>query len=148
MLRREVPAVALINWLPTYSVNLPPIDEQHRRLFDLINQLHDEIVVKKSRHEEIGAVLEELVQYTKIHFELEERFLESMQYPEFAQHKAKHEALTKRVMKLQQDFTAGKTTVAAELMNLMHFWLRDHILKADRQYGAFLRGERIWKRND
>ena len=140
--------MALITWLPSFSVNLPPIDEQHKRLFDLINQLHEEIVVKKSGHEGIGAALEELIQYTKTHFELEERFLESMHYPELAQHKAKHEALTKRVVKLQQDFTAGKTTVAGELMNLMHFWLRNHILQADRKYGAFLRGERIFKEND
>jgi len=140
--------VALITWLPTYSVNLPPIDEQHKRLFDLINRLHDEIVIKKSSPQVIGAALDELIQYTKIHFELEERFLASMQYPEIAQHKAKHEALTRRVIKLQQDFTAGKITVAAELMNLMRSWLRDHILKSDKRYAAFLRGERIWSEND
>jgi len=139
--------LALITWLPTYSVNLPPIDEQHKRLFDLVNRLHDEIVVKKSGHEVIGVALEELIQYTKTHFELEERFMESMQYPELAKHKAKHEALTKRVMKLQQDFNAGKITVAAELMNFMRYWLTNHILKTDKQYGAFLRGERIWREN-
>lgn len=141
-------AVALITWLPTYSVNLPPIDQQHKRLFDLINRLHDEIVVKKSGQEAIGAALDELIQYTKTHFELEERFLESMQYPEIDQHKRKHEALTGRVMKLQQDFADGKVTVAAELMNLMGSWLRDHILKTDKRYAAFLRGERIWSAND
>jgi len=141
-------AVALITWLPTYSVNLPPIDDQHKHLFDLLNRLHDEVVVKKSGHEAVGTALDELIQYTKTHFELEERFLASMQYPEIAQHKAKHEALTKRVMKLQQDFTEGKTTVAAELMNLMRSWLSDHILKTDKRYAAFLRGERIWSEND
>lgn len=140
--------MALITWLPTFSVNLAPIDDQHKRLFDLINRLHDEIVVKKSRHEAIGAALENLIQYTQTHFELEERFLESMRYPELAQHKAEHKVLTKRVLKLQQDFTAGKTAVAGELMNLMHFWLREHILKADKRYGAFLRGERIWSEKD
>jgi hemerythrin len=140
--------VALITWLPTYSVNLPPIDEQHKRLFDLINRLHDEIVVRKSSPEAIGTALEELIQYTKTHFELEERFLASMQYPEVAQHKAKHEALTRRVMKLQQDFAAGKITVAAELMNLMRSWLSDHILKSDKRYAAFLCGERVWIENE
>lgn len=137
-----------MTWLPVYSVNLPPIDEQHKRLFDLLNRLHDEIVIKKSSYEVIGEALEELIQYTKTHFELEERFLASMQYPEIARHKAKHEALTSQVMKLQQDFAAGKITVAAELMNLMRHWLTNHILKTDKQYAAFLRGERIWTVQD
>ena len=135
--------MALITWLATYSVNLPPIDEQHKRLFDLLNRLHDEVAVKKSGTEAIGTALDELIQYTKNHFELEERFLASMQYPEIAQHKAKHDALTKRVMDLQQGFSAGKTTVAAELMNFMRFWLTNHILRTDKRYAAFLRGERV-----
>ena len=135
--------MALITWLATYSVNLPPIDEQHKRLFDLLNRLRDEIAVKKSGPEAIGTALDELIQYTKTHFELEERFLASMQYPEIAQHKAKHDALTKRVMDLQQGFSAGKTTVAAELMNFMRFWLTNHILRTDKRYAAFLRGERV-----
>jgi hemerythrin len=135
--------VALIGWLPTYSVNIPPIDAQHKSLFDLLNQLHDEIVIKKSNHDIIGAALEELIQYTKTHFELEERFLESMHYPEMAKHKAKHEALTRQVMKLQQEFAAGKTAMATEVMNFMLAWLTNHILRTDKQYAAFLKGERI-----
>ena len=137
-----------MTWLPIYSVNLPPIDAQHKRLFDLVNRLHDEIVVKKSSPEVVGDVLDELIQYTKTHFELEERFLASMQYPEIARHKAKHEALTSRLLNLQQDFAAGKVTVAAELMSFMRHWLTNHILKTDKQYSAFLRGERIWSTND
>jgi len=137
-----------MTWLPVYSVNLPPIDAQHKRLFDLVNRLHDEIVVKKSSPEVIGDVLDELIRYTKTHFELEERFLASMRYPEIAQHKAKHDALTSRLVSLQQDFAAGKVTVAAELMNFMRHWLTNHILKTDKQYGAFLRGERIWTVQD
>jgi hemerythrin len=140
--------VALIGWLPTYSVNLPPIDAQHKSLFDLLNSLHDEIVVKKSDHAVIGEALERLVQYTKTHFELEERFMQSMQYPEIAKHKAKHEALTRQVMKLQQEFAAGKTAMATEVMNFMLAWLTNHILKTDKQYAAFLRGERIAGQED
>jgi hemerythrin len=140
--------VALIGWLPIYSVNIPPIDEQHKSLFDLLNQLHDEIVVKKSDHAAVGDALEALIQYTKTHFALEERFLESMQYPEIARHKAKHEALTRRAMKLQEEFAAGKTAIATEVLNFMLAWLTNHILRSDKQYAAFLKGERIAREED
>lgn len=140
--------MALIGWLPSYNVNIPPIDAQHKSLFDLLNRLHDEIVIKQSGHEAIGKALEELIQYTKSHFQLEERFLESMHYPEIAKHKAKHDALTRQVTKLQQEFAAGKTAMATELMNFMLAWLTNHILKTDKQYAAFLRGERIWTEKD
>lgn len=140
--------MALIGWLPAYSVNIPPIDEQHKSLFDLLNQLHDEIVVKKADHAVIGHALEELIQYTKTHFELEEQFLQSMQYPDIAKHKAKHEALTRKVMKLQQEFATGKTAMATEVMNFMLAWLTNHILRTDKRYAAFLRGERITREED
>jgi len=136
--------VALIGWLPTYSVHLPPIDAQHKYLFDLLNQLHDAVVNKESTHETLAKTVEELIQYTKTHFELEERFLESMQYPDIAAHKAQHEALTTKVVKLQREFAAGNTAIAGELMNFMLRWLTDHILHADKRYGAFLKGGRIW----
>ena len=136
--------MALITWLPTYSVGLPPIDDQHKYLFDLLNHLHEEIAVKKSSHETIATTLDQLVEYTKTHFRLEEQFLESMKYPEIEKHKAKHAALTNHVMDLQRDFLSGKTRVATELMNFMGDWLVNHIIKTDRRYAAFLRGERLW----
>ena len=135
--------MALISWLPTYSVNIPPIDAQHKSLFDLLNHLHDEIVIKQSGHAAIGDALEKLIQYTKTHFELEERFLESMQYPEIAKHKAKHEALTQKAMEFQQEFASGNTAIATEVMNFMLTWLTNHILHTDKRYSAFLKGERL-----
>jgi len=140
--------VALISWLPAYSVNIPPIDAQHKSLFDLLNQLHDEITVKQSGHAAIGEVLEKLIQYTKTHFELEERFLESMKYPEIAKHKAKHAAMTQKVMKFQEEFASGNTAIATEVMNFMLTWLTHHILHTDKRYSAFLKGERLPKDAD
>jgi hemerythrin len=52
------------------------------------------------------------------------------------------------VMKLQQEFPAGKTAVTTELMNFMLTWLTNHILHTDKRYGAFLRGERIERDED
>lgn len=140
--------MALISWLPAYSVNIPPIDEQHKGLFDLLNQLHDEITIKHSGHAAIGNALEKLIQYTKTHFELEERFLESMQYPEIAKHKAKHAAMTQKAMKLQQEFARGNTDIATEVMNFMLTWLTNHILHSDKRYSAFLKGERLARESD
>jgi hemerythrin len=135
--------MALIGWLPTYTVHIPPIDAQHKRLFDLLNRLHDAIVAKECNRDTIANTIEQLIRYTKTHFALEERFLESMQYPELAKHKLKHEALTIQVEKLQQEFATGKTAIASELMNFMLAWLTDHILHTDKRYAAFLKGERL-----
>jgi len=132
--------VSLISWLPTYNLNISPIDAQHKSLFDLLNKLHNEIAKKKS-HAAIGDALEKLIQYTKTHFEFEERFLESMQYPEIDKHKAKHAALTQKAIKLQQEFATGNTAIAIEVMNFMLAWLTNHILHTDKRYGAFLQGE-------
>ena len=59
--------MALFTWDTKYSVGLADIDEQHQRLFRLINDLHDAVQHGHGR-EMMTRVLQELVAYFKTHF--------------------------------------------------------------------------------
>jgi hemerythrin len=134
----EVKTMALMSWMDSYSVSVPQFDSQHKQLFALINRLHD-AMAKGHANDVMAKTLDELILYTKSHFQAEEKLLESKGYPDLAAHKAQHEKFTSQVVQFQEDFISGKLTVTIQLMNFLRDWLIHHILETDKQYGEFLK---------
>lgn len=134
--------MALLNWKDEYSVNIKEIDDQHKKLVGMINELHEAMVQKKAK-EVLGSVLAKLVSYTATHFANEERLMQGNGYPEFAEHKEKHEKMTAKVIALQKDWQAGKTTLGIEVSQFLKDWLDKHILGTDRKYAPFLNSKGI-----
>ncbi len=64
-------------------------------------------------------------------------------YPEFAEHKAKHEAMTQKVLALQKEFQLGKVTITLDTMNFLQDWLTKHILRTDHKYGPYLKSKGV-----
>jgi hemerythrin len=129
--------MALMTWQDNYSVHLPNIDAQHKRLFDLINQLH-EAMAKGKANDVMGKILADLVTYTKTHFQAEEALLKSKNYPDLAAHQQQHRKFTDQVLQFQKDFGAGRTTVSSQTLNFLRDWLSNHILQIDKRYSTFL----------
>jgi hemerythrin len=132
----------LINWTNDLSVNIRPIDEEHKKLISMVNELHSAMGSGKGK-EAMGKVLAGLVDYTKTHFATEERLMEKYAYIGFLNHKAQHDALTKQVMDLYAKFQEGKTMVTVEVMNFLKDWLTKHIQDSDKKYGPFLNSKGI-----
>jgi hemerythrin len=129
--------MALMTWNESYSVHLLNIDAQHKRLFDLINQLH-EAMAKGRANDVMGKILAELVAYTKTHFQAEEALLKSKNYPDLVAHQQQHHKFTEQVMQFQKDFGEGRTSVSIQTMSFLRDWLTKHILETDKRYSAFL----------
>lgn len=127
----------LITWNDSLSVNVQEIDSQHKRLVELINQLHDAMSQGRGR-EVMGKVLDGLISYTRTHFAYEERLMAARAYPSLAQHKAEHDALTKQVLDLQSQFLAGQAVLTLQVMKFLKDWLSNHILEVDKKLGAYL----------
>ena len=79
--------MALIDWNPVYSVKVKKFDDQHKKLIDLINELHD--AMKAGQGDTmLGKILQSLVTYTQVNFGEEINTLQSCGYPELTRHKA------------------------------------------------------------
>jgi len=52
--------MALFVWQDSYSVGVKVLDEDHKKLIGIVNELHDGILAGKSR-EALGPVLDRLV---------------------------------------------------------------------------------------
>ena len=98
--------MALIEWDPQYSVGIPAIDDQHKGLFKLLNDLHDAMKSGKGR-DILGKTLNDLINYTVTHFQHEEMLFDKHGYIDSLRHKTEHASLTKQAQELKVSFEKG-----------------------------------------
>lgn len=122
----------LIEWDPTYSIGLQEIDDQHKVLVNIINQIWDE-VVSGAKSVRVLASIAELEQYTVTHFQAEENFMRSNAYSDFKAHKKRHDAFVERIRQERLAVESGKS-FSLDLVNFLKDWLLNHILIEDRAY--------------
>lgn len=134
--------MALFSWSNEYSVNIKEIDEQHKVLINLINELHDKMKIGKAK-EILGGILDELVDYTIYHFKHEENLFTSHGYPDSDLHKTVHKGLVKQVKDLKNDFESGKTILSMDIMNFLKGWLGNHIQGTDKKYSSYLNSQGV-----
>jgi hemerythrin len=129
--------MALISWSNALSVNIKELDDQHKCLIELVNNLHDAMKAGKG-NAIIGPILSDLLSYTSFHFATEEKYFQQYAYPEFPRHKKEHDELTKKTKELNASYREGKLTITIEVMTFLKDWLSNHILVSDKKYSPFL----------
>jgi len=129
--------MSLITWDPSYSVKVSRCDEDHKKLFALINSLHEAMSSGKGAAV-VQQVVDELADYTQYHFSAEEALLEKTQYPALKSHRAQHQEFVKRVKQFQQDLTVAKSGQSVFVLNFLKDWLSGHIKQTDQKYSAHL----------
>lgn len=125
-------------WTSELEVGIEQIDEQHRWLVEKTNRLHDHLVSADPNLEEIGRVLEELMDYTMNHFIVEEAIFQRLGYPEAEAHKVQHDQFTAQIMDQLQRHDGGELS-GRETLDLLADWLTHHIVKVDKAYVDFFR---------
>lgn len=127
-----------VKWKDSYSVGIESIDEDHRKLFNLINQLQTAIHYQTGENFEKQA-LDDLVDYTRYHFQREEGLMAEHGYPDLVAHKGEHE---KMIAKVEQFLIAYQEQGHDALEGVADFlkdWLVHHINGTDKAYSPFLR---------
>jgi methyl-accepting chemotaxis protein/hemerythrin len=126
-----------LEWDVSFATGVSKYDEQHKVLFNMVNDLADAMQQKKSK-EAVGRVLNGLAEYTINHFAGEERDFAQTHYPEETQHKALHKKLLDQVTELIGKFNAGEQLIAQDVINFLQDWLINHIKGTDKKYGPHL----------
>jgi len=127
----------LFEWSKEYELDVPQIDDQHRELVKLINDLYDSIKEGYST-EAVALTLNRLLQYVEVHFETEERAMQERHYPRYAEHMLIHEALRQKVLSLKKEQLQGRQIATFELLNFLVDWLKHHIANEDVLFGRFI----------
>ena len=129
--------MALIKWDPSYSVKVNRCDDDHKKLFALINTLHD-AMLKGQGSEVVKSTVQELLNYTRYHFGAEEALLEKANYPGLNGHKSQHQEFVKRVEQFQKEISQSTMGRSAEILEFLKNWLASHIKDIDQKYSSHL----------
>ncbi|MCO4763992.1 MAG: hemerythrin family protein [Myxococcales bacterium] len=132
--------MSIFEWTPIYETGVPAIDDQHRRLMTFVNEMFDALV-QGHGEQVVDRILDDLIVYTKQHFEFEEKLLERGGDDDIDAHIAKHRTLLSAVEGLQQRRAAGDIEVDEDTLELLRDWLVSHIRDDDAERApAVMRG--------
>lgn len=138
MIEQARGVLPLIDWTEALSVGIKSIDDQHKKLVDLLNALHDSRAQGQG-NEVLKRILNELTNYTVEHFDFEESLLTKHGYADYDRHKQAHDALTRQVKQLNEEFQAGNAKLSGDLFKFLRSWLNGHIRGTDKLYSQHLR---------
>lgn len=116
--------MGFIQWSKSVELNVPILDQQHKIMVDLTNQLHD--LLETNNKAKIKATLKNIVDETKIHFETEDKLMDETKLPLFFSHKQEHERFFNKLNKLYDEVKSGKRLTLDEL-KIMKIWFFNHM---------------------
>lgn len=124
----------MYSWNDNYKLGVPKIDEQHRRLFELAEELFvlykDEFCFDK--YDRIIQQIGELKDYTIFHFDTEESYMREIGYKKYLSHKVDHDDFIKTVNNIDMNMIdEGHDQFIFELLEFVTKWISDHILEKD-----------------
>ena len=129
--------MSLLSWSDQYLIGNLTIDTEHKELFRLINTFHDHWLENRDRRE-ILQVLNQLVNYTQMHFQHEEAIMQKAEYPKLDEHQQIHEAMVDTIFALQQSFEEKNNHLEIDTMKFVRSWMLEHILENDYLFRDFL----------
>ena len=130
--------MGLFSWDDIYSLEHPQIDHEHQALFAMAEELH-QAMLNGSGAAALGGLLNNLINYTQVHFSHEEALMRRHGYPGMAAHVAEHRKLAEQVVDLQKKYAAGRLTISMETMHFLRDWLDRHIRRSDQLVAQHIR---------
>jgi len=128
----------LMPWGPKLVIGIDDIDNQHKKLVVLINDLYRAMKLKQGR-KKTGEILANLADYTVYHFNFEKNLFEKHGYPGTREHLKIHDRLVEKVIDYKTQHEEGRAAVTMDLMDFLNDWLREHIMKTDVAYVPFIK---------
>jgi hemerythrin-like metal-binding protein len=121
-----------------YSINVPFIDGQHRRLLEIVNDFYDALRARHGRNV-VFEILNRLIHYAEKHFKDEEELMKRAGYPaaEAEQHINMHVGLVEDVFKLHKQLSEQANPDLASVDLFLNSWLINHILTVDKKLLPF-----------
>ena len=127
-----------LQWNDTYSVGFKLIDDQHKILLSLINDLYVAQSFGTLQTAIIG-VLEKLAAYTVYHFNSEKELFAQYNYPKTSEHLAEHDYFVDQVKAFQKVLITDGTKLSLKTIDFLKDWTITHILGWDKEFGEFVK---------
>jgi len=129
--------MTLLTWNDQYRIGPTLIDDEHKSLFQLINDFHTQWA-EKHDPATILPILNQLIRYSQKHFRDEEEIMAAAEYPQLEAHKNTHNKLIEEIFVLQQEFESRNVRLEHDLQKFLKHWLFDHVIYCDYEFRDYL----------
>ncbi len=129
-------------WKDEYSVGVPIFDTQHKRLFELINDL---IAAKETGESDdlLREALDALVDYVGQHFATEEELMAKHGYADGEAHREQHAVFVRKTLQFHRKLRAKEQALSEEVLDYLQGWWVQHIMHTDMRYKEFFQSQSI-----
>lgn len=125
--------MAFFVWQNNFTFGIESIDGDHKKLVAMIDELYT-AMSKGEAKAVIRDIVNDLVDYSVVHFRREEIYMKSVNYNDFDAHKAAHEAFIEKVETFREKLNSGKDNISIEVISFLREWLSGHILNTDKRF--------------
>jgi len=125
------------------TVDVRAMDDQHGILMDTLNELRL-AVVRGSNREEVTQLLNQLIEFTRMHFLSEEQLMETYGYPGFAEHREEHQRLLLQIQDSAGKMQHSPSMHMRPLLAFLRDGYREHIEGTDKEYGPWLNARGVF----
>lgn len=128
----------LIKWQDAMSTGIQLVDEDHKILINLINELQTATQFK-IEDKKIDAIMQRLISYTKYHFDREEFLMRNNHYPDYENHKKLHEEMIVKMNDCMSKYHNDQDHTIDDALAFLKTWLVNHIKGNDREYIPYIK---------
>lgn len=130
-------------WEQRYSVNIKEIDAQHKKMFNLINELESALCAGQNR-QIMEKIFMQMADYVVLHFSTEENYFEKFAYDATQEHISEHRMFERQLAEFKKNLAQNSDLniyiryLSAEVMKFLRKWWIAHICSTDKKYVSCL----------
>lgn len=137
----------MFHWKEMYSIGIPTIDAQHKKLLDIglrLQALKEKSISDEALYEAMSEILKELQAYTAYHFSYEEELMREFDFPLTEKHIRAHVFFIQKLAQIdEQEMIEDLQGALNETLKLLADWLIDHIIVEDKKYVSCFENHKV-----
>lgn len=124
-------------WDEGIGTGVETMDSEHRLQVSLVNALEE--AIRSGGDAALAArTLQQLVDFTSVHFHSEELMMRLYSYPQLETHSLAHAKLMEQVERIKDQQRASESADALETIRELRGWLVNHIKSMDQAFALWL----------
>ena len=130
----------LISWNEKLTCGVKLIDDQHRGLVELVNEMFNHVTGNFVQEKDyFNRVIQEAVKYVKTHFATEEKIMIATKFKGYAEHKKEHDNFVRAVVENIKEYETGNRLTLSSFTRFLKDWILSHIALMDKQYFEYFK---------
>lgn len=120
-------------WTDEFSIGNENIDNEHKKLIGIINDLVDLVELNGSRLK-FAEILSNMTDYVLIHLKKEEKYIKKIGYPKLKEHIQEHRDYSYKIAMFNVTLLSSNPPDPKDIIEYLEKWWEDHILNFDMDY--------------